>query len=439
MAMGNGLAVTSIFLFIWLLASHGNPTFYPLAETIFAVVLLGIIIFKNRQNLKQSSNTETPDLPLQEEPIVRRKITRVFWAIFVMATTSITLLSFSIPHGKWDAWAIWNLRARFIYRAGTNWTTAFSERISFSHTDYPLLLPLSVVKGWLYAGFETLASPMMIGIVFSVAILLLLFGSVMTMRSSLAAIFAATTLISTPFFLEASASQYADIPLSFFFLASLIMTSLYSRKQKPGLLTLAGLNAGFSAWTKNEGLLFSAAITIFVIIMIVRRREKQPPVKTLANYIAGLVLALLPVICFKLLLAPANDLVREFSSSYLNPLLVLDRYKIIASYMFAVALSFGNWGSVFLGAFNPLAIMTAYALQVGIQFRPYENWLVPGVILVMLGGYFFAYLNSPHDLEWHLSTSCNRLFLQLWPAIIFAFFMLTAENNDRVSTQNERM
>ncbi|EKD83113.1 MAG: hypothetical protein ACD_39C00875G0001 [uncultured bacterium] len=438
MAIGNGLAATSIILFIWLLASHGNTTYYPIAEAVFAAALFGIAFLKKRHNAEKKANIEVSDLPLTEETIVGRKISKVFWALFIMAATSVTLFSFSLPHGKWDAWAIWNLRARFIYRAGASWTAAFSEHISFSHTDYPLLLPLSVTKGWLYAGFETLASPMTIGIVFSAAVLLLLFGAVMAMRGPVAAIFAATALTSTPFFLEMSASQYADVPLSFFLLASLIMISLYTRAPKPGTLALAGLNAGFAAWTKNEGLLFAAVVTIFVTIMAFRRKETQPPVATLANYFAGLILALLPVICFKLLLAPTNDLVREFVSSHSNPLFDFERYKVIAAYMFATTLSFGNWQGFLFGAFNPLAIMTAYLFQVGIEFRSYENWLLPGVILVMLGGYFFAYLNSPHELRWHLSTSCDRLFLQLWPATIFSFFMLTEEVKDRSSTEKRQ-
>jgi hypothetical protein len=34
-----------------------------------------------------------------------------------------------------------------------------------------------------------------------------------------------------------------------------------------------------------------------------------------------------------------------------------------------------------------------------------------------------VYLITPHDLEWHIMTSLNRLLLQLWPAIIFIIFI----------------
>ena len=37
----------------------------------------------------------------------------------------------------------------------------------------------------------------------------------------------------------------------------------------------------------------------------------------------------------------------------------------------------------------------------------------------MLLGFFFVYILTPHELSWHLDTSLSRLFLQLWPSIVF--------------------
>jgi len=34
-----------------------------------------------------------------------------------------------------------------------------------------------------------------------------------------------------------------------------------------------------------------------------------------------------------------------------------------------------------------------------------------------------VYVITPNDLYWHLRFSLNRLFLQLWPAAIFLFFL----------------
>jgi len=46
--------------------------------------------------------------------------------------------------------------------------------------------------------------------------------------------------------------------------------------------------------------------------------------------------------------------------------------------------------------------------------------------LLTLAGYFAVYVLTPLDLHYHLTTSLNRLFLQLWPGAIFLVFMAAA-------------
>ena len=48
----------------------------------------------------------------------------------------------------------------------------------------------------------------------------------------------------------------------------------------------------------------------------------------------------------------------------------------------------------------------------------------------MLVGYFFVYVLTPLDLAYHLATSLNRLFLQLWPGVIFLVFMIARTPED---------
>ena len=67
----------------------------------------------------------------------------------------------------YDAQAIWNLRARFMYRSGNAWEAAFSPLINRNfHMDYPLLVPLSVLGGWTTLGGEVLRVPSMLSMLF---------------------------------------------------------------------------------------------------------------------------------------------------------------------------------------------------------------------------------------------------------------------------------
>ena len=81
------------------------------------------------------------------------------------ACVVLLLVSFAVPvieylrspHGQWDAWAIWNQKARFLFRAGEGWTASLA--IPWSAPGHPLLVSLSVARLWAYAGAERTAAP----------------------------------------------------------------------------------------------------------------------------------------------------------------------------------------------------------------------------------------------------------------------------------------
>ena len=39
-------------------------------------------------------------------------------------------------------------------------------------------------------------------------------------------------------------------------------------------------------------------------------------------------------------------------------------------------------------------------------------------------GYYVIYVISPYDLEWHLQSSLDRVFMQLWPTLVLALFVI---------------
>jgi hypothetical protein len=75
-----------------------------------------------------------------------------FWFVLGIYAVSFIVKSLNLPHGSWDAWAIWNMRARFLYRGGVHWAQAFSEKYLWSHPDYPVLVPGNVARIWDYRG-----------------------------------------------------------------------------------------------------------------------------------------------------------------------------------------------------------------------------------------------------------------------------------------------
>jgi hypothetical protein len=51
--------------------------------------------------------------------------------------------------------------------------------------------------------------------------------------------------------------------------------------------------------------------------------------------------------------------------------------------------------------------------------------MVTVVLALMLASYYLVYVTTPFDISWHVSTSIDRLLIQLWPSLVLAVFLLS--------------
>ena len=61
-----------------------------------------------------------------------------------------------------------------------------------------------------------------------------------------------------------------------------------------------------------------------------------------------------------------------------------------------------------------------------VRFSPVLLLLVATAV-----GYYAVYVLTPKDLVWHLDTSVTRLWLQLWPSLLFLLFFAAASPPER--------
>ena len=278
--------------------------------------------------------------------------------------------------------------------------------------------------------------------IFTFLTLGLLCSSLCLLRSRGQGYLAAMILLGTPFFITMGASQFADIPLAFFILAALALLLFQARSAEgwSGALVLAGLAAGMCAWTKNEGLLFVLAAIAGLCGATIHAGGGKTAFRRAAAFIAGALPALLIVVYFKLGIAPTNDLLAGFSPAALaDKLLDWGRYEAIARAFFLTGISFTQGlVDVRVGMrLNPgvvsIVLLAVYLLLAGVRIdRGDRPGLVQtgAVLFMMLLGYFFVYVMTPLDLAYHLATSLNRLFLQLWPGVILLVFMIARTPED---------
>ena len=427
LSIGFGLGIFSVVFFV---ARLVGTTHLFVVDVCSIVLLLFLLALSRVQPMPTALPSETADI--NTASWLRAVLSAAFVLAVLGAVYTARLRVMAYPHGDgWDAFAIWNLHARFLFLGGSHWRDGFSALIPWSHPDYPLLLPGAIAHFWSYLGHDDPRIPALIGFAFTIAVLALLFSSLVLLRGRNAAMLAGLALSSTPFFVEQGTSQYADVALSFFILASLVLLHFAwhdgaAGASRSGLLVLSGLSAGFAGWTKNEGLLFFCALVLAQLWISLRARGPDTisggPVahrRSLIPFALGAAPVLLVILWFKHSVAGPGDL---FSSPSAMADLILSprRYWIIFQWFAKEILRFGNWWIVP----GTIAMLAFYLLIRHKEARPRASVSTASLMALSLtlAGYFLVYVITPRDLYWHLRFSLNRLFLQLWPSIIFVFF-----------------
>ncbi len=446
LAAGTGLGVLSCLYFVVMLPAHAGMLVYLDLTMIAVLMTLAALLYQKGFFRRQGAPPPEENIPLKYRLI----FPVLFGGALISALISIAVAFLKEPHGKWDAWVIWNLHARFILRGGPDWQGFLSSGLDWTHPDYPLLIPLSIVRMWKYAGSETLSGPIVLSVLFTLSVTGLLVFSLAILRSRPQGYLAGLVLMGSPYFLDMGAYQFADIPLAFFFLSTLVAFFLhdrfYGRQGAP--LIFAGLAAALAAWTKNEGLLFLFVVLAARFAWVVRTTGGREALRQAAWFVAGAAPVLMVLAIFKWHLAPPSDI---FAGQGLQPLLerLTDwpRYGQIMTAYLRTALTFTQ-GVVDIREgfrFNPLAaglvLLGAYLILAGVEIQGQDRSALRmsiTVLILMLAGYFGVYLITPHDLRWHLLTSLNRLFIQLWPAAIFLCFMIARPPGQALSPARGR-
>lgn len=419
LAVGVGFGVLSCIHFLQL--SLFGPSRRGLISTQIALlaVLIAIFFYK-RKSMKRSPRGEPVG-----EPVAESRFSRILSLLFLFAllSTAVTFVFISLkkPHGDWDAWAVYNMKARFVFRAGDHWRDLFSQRLEWANLDYPLLIPMSVAACWTLMGKETVVVPALIAMLFTLATVGVAACSVSAIRGKTQGYLAGLVLLCTPYFITHGASQYSDIPLGFFFLATLALINLQDALAKVDckLLILAGMAAGLSTWTKNEGLLFLIAVLVSRLVVTVVGNGLKLYLRQMRFFAAGLMPILLVLIYFKLTISAHSWLHSAEGPSLIGKLTDFSRYRTILDSFVRVGLGFRNWPAV-------VPLLAFYLLLLRIRIETKERASIAGLLIalgVMLAGYFMIFVITPRDLVWHLST-VDRLYTQLLPSFIFIFFLI---------------
>ncbi len=415
---GIGLGITSSTAFLWLALFTHPGGHYLIAELCLSVVLVLIAIYR----FHYAKNSIKTDPALSQNSNTGRIgwLRSIFLILIIAFVFSFILKAyFERPYGAYDAWAIWNYRARWLFRGGSHWAYAFSYTNAADSPDYPLLVTGSVFRMWSLLGTDHVAIPITVAGVLAVGSILIIFSSLAMLRGENQGYLAAIFMFITTQFLNVATYQYGDAPLAFFILGTVILFSLKDHYPRISnrLLFLAGLTVSCAAWTKNEGLLFLVLVILIRFIGEMRQKGWYVSIKEFLIFCLGMSFILSTLIYFKLNFALGNDLINQEnlkkSGAYLFD---IDRYLEVLV---------GIAKKIFIFNDHIVILLIVYVLISGLAGSSFSKKKLAShvlLMLLMLGGYSFSYFISPHDLIWHMGSSLRRLLVQLWPTWVFLCF-----------------
>ncbi len=368
--------------------------FIPLYVTTALIVVAAALLF---MWIIPSGATPDNNLPAYSN--------RKEWVGIVILAYGIIWMAIVAPekankYGEWDAYTIWNLHARQLADP-QHWKTIF--RYTDVHADYPLCLPATLAYFMrLFSSPDSLILPFVFHMLVTISLPALIYGELWRKNAVVAAIVLAMFPIQV-FYIFQGTSQYADVLLSFFFLCAIICMN-YSRQNRKYLM-LSVLFLGCCAWTKNEGLLLA---TVMLVVYSRRYFAKDNIKYTLLTLLAPIAV----IGTFKIICPVSNDLVSESGTTTWGYLLDSDRYIMVFNYFILTAGKKFVYIGLLFGIY--LTICLVRKKRPGLEFLLFASCLF---------AYFMVYVLTPKDLKWHLYTSCERLFVQLYPLMLYAIGM----------------
>lgn len=389
-----GIGITSIIFFICRTLVPGFPVLPMLVELALAA-WLGFEIYRRR-----AYSVATP----RTKPFAWNVVLALVLLIVVgVGTLAMTTFWEANPQGNWDAWAIWNLRARFLASGGHLATRAWSPILS-SHPEYPLLVSGFVARLWIYSGSTGPMAPAATSYALFLALLAISTGGIAALESGSLGLLFGLVLAGSPFLLHEVPAQYADVPLAAYLAGALLLMLL----ERP---LAAGVFASLAAWTKDEGSLF---IVAFLAWMAIAQRRRFP------QALAGAIPVGTLVLVFKLFLARgASSLLAESTKGAgLGP-----RLTDFSRYLTVARAAIEQLWNLRLGWYHPILPLLVLALTLKFKANWRRDVLPAGALTAaMLAGYFFVFIITPNDLNWQLETTSGRLAVQLWPAVLITIF-----------------
>jgi len=412
---GIGMGVLSVAMFSLSLLKIK----FSVLSITFSLLIVAVPFLLAHLKSNRISKNRLDEKQQKRAPFFHKLLIGIIIAVFLF----VLLQALIIPLAAWDSWAIYGFKAKAFYIEKTVTIDFLNDTTkSYSHPDYPLLVPL--IETWIYiclGGWNDQLVKILFPLYF-ISLIIIFYNNLKYYIDKKYSLLFTSFFITIPQFISLGSNGYADLPLIFYYFTSFVfLLKAYNNLDKR-MLFISAMFAGFAAWTKNEGLVLSIFnVIILAAMIIIQRKINRRNIIVLLEYSLVILLIIIPWICLKKSLGIANDVVNGGNFNLASILNNLKKLPIILSWFGKEIIVFKSWNLLWVFS---LAIITFNFKRIFI--RPILFIFLS--LFFYLGIWVFIYIISPYDINWHLATSLNRLLLQITPSVLFLDGLLICQN-----------
>jgi len=419
LSIGLGLGTCAVILFLFLCFYGQFHQGFVISLNLLLLLVLSIFhIFYPPKQISEISYAP----PHLTNPVRFYIIAISLWVIFL---SMIAILAQQYPYGGWDAWGLYNMKAKFIIYGEMFWKRLATELHWHTQPSYPILLPL--INSWIFSVFQTnlIRVASTTAIVFCAGTGFLMYAGLSRFIRKELALLGSILLMSNHWWIFWSTTQYADILLGYFLLANIILLALLFKEKNTNLSFFTGIFLGLMTFAKNEGivillLLFSLSSIHLLLDKTLSRRQA---IQLIGRLLGGAIIGSIGTLIFKLTMAPTtrevlfNPFTHELK--YFN----LEGISLTTKFYCVQFLS-QDWNFIWiaLGVIGVLQFPKFFQKECKVFAIFY---LLYAIILL------YVYISTAHfSLLWRLSCTASRIIANLLPSLIFfTFYTIWRKDN----------
>ncbi len=372
-----------------------------------AVILtLGLVACLALAALIHAGRTAKPLMPnVKSGPMLM--IDSVLMLLLFVAAVTVFIATVRFPLFEWDSIAIWGFKAKILsHEALTPYPRYFSDlSYSYSHHDYPLLLPMLMAAMFSLLGTFDDAPAKIFFPIFFVGGMFLAYSACRNWVGRRASMMLTLICLTNPLMFAPLTFSNFDFPFAMFYLGSIAYLMRWLETDSRADLLLCALFSLFLANSKSEGIPL-AAINVFAagLLSILLRRSWRRMLAMML--IVGLGVGFW--LAYRAPLPHTND--NYFAQLRLT--IVVNQFDRIGTILRAFW-----WGMLDVTGWSGIWIMLPIFAILGLRaWRHRRTWLAWSLLLIHLLLYIFVYIITDWNVEELLNSSLQRMFMHLVPA-----------------------